>query len=68
MNKAHGLSPQGGEILQALGEQHGAQVADMPLTAVAAQDHPVGRQCGENCLAPFRQGLVGHIEIGWVIE
>ena len=68
MDQAHGFTAQGGEVLQALGEQNRAQVADMPLPAVAALDHTVRRQRGENRLAPFRQGLVSQVEVGRVVE
>ncbi|MCY1271613.1 hypothetical protein D9M68_574120 [compost metagenome] len=68
VNQAHSLAPQGGEILEALGEQNGAQITDMPLPAVAALDHSVGRQRRDNRLTPLGQWLVGQVEVGRVVK
>lgn len=57
-----------GEVSQALGIEHCAQIADAPMAADICLHQPVGQQLVENAFAVVRQWLAGQVEIGGVVQ
>ena len=68
LDHAHGLAAQRVKGIQALGEQDGAQVGDVPAARLAAVDQPIVRERLQDAVAVRGQRPFEQIEVGRIVE